>query len=332
MKHFLHLQWHWHLQIGQIYQLLHAQYVRFGFTKFCHRRWLLLEIGLVVVMWVKNFVFFTYVLCQPGVFHQHWNQREKVESSEGKIITFIYFKFLGQTLGDGLYLEILISQDEHLILFVSLEHSDVLDLPLTSEIVFVEFEARSEVPFTCQRHHFLHRVELLIISFSFLHPSQEHCVMELPNRRRKEAIQRIVYNLSRFVIEISVEVVAHFSNQHFLLVTTDWDETGVLFKEHDWIIECLLLCGFIDEVVSCFEYGVVLYAVAEILESGWFQLLVFDEYAETEKVELPSSVYAEIISYFGPVLVQLINKIKIRPNSIEHIWQKHFVSLNIFPE
>ena len=114
-----------------------------------------------------------------------------------------------------------ISQDKHLIFFVSLEHSDVLNLPLTSEIVFVEFEARSKVPLTGQGHHFLHRVELLIIGFAFLHPSQKHRMMELPNRRGKQAVQRIVYNLSRLMIEISVEVVAHFFNQHFLLVTTN---------------------------------------------------------------------------------------------------------------
>ena len=38
------------------------------------------------------------------------------------------------------------------------------------------------------------------------------------------------------MIEISVEVVTHFFYQHFLLITANWDETSILFKEHYRIV------------------------------------------------------------------------------------------------
>ena len=60
-------------------------------------------------------------------------------------------------------------------------------------------------------------------------------------------------------------------------------------------------------MVSCFEDNIVLYTITEILYGSWFQFLVFDKYAETEKIEFPSSIYTEIISYFCPVLVQLVH-------------------------
>ena len=143
--------------------------------------------------------------------------------------------------------------------------------------------------------------------------------MKLLDRWRKKAIKWVVENISRFMIKISLKVITDFSNQHFLFVTADWYKASILLKKHDGVVECLLFSSLVDEVVTCLEDSIVLNAISKILNGSWLQFLIFDENAKAEEIKLPPSIDTEVVSNFGPVLIELIYQIKVGPYCIKHI-------------
>ena len=121
------------------------------------------------------------------------------------------------------------------------------------------------------------------------------------------------------MIEISLKVIADFSNEHFLFITADWHKTSVLLEKHDGVVECILFGSLVNEVVSCLEDSVILYTISKVLNGSWFQFLVFDENAKAEEIEFPPPIDAEVVCNLGPILIDLIYQIEVGSYGIEHI-------------
>lgn len=76
---------------------------------------------------------------------------------------------------------------------------------------------------------------------------------------------------------------------------------GVLLEEHDRIEKLLLLCSLIHEIIASSEDGVVLYAIAEVLDHRRLYLFILDEDGKANVVKLPSSVDVEVVTYLSPL-------------------------------
>ena len=92
------------------------------------------------------------------------------------------------------------------------------------------------------------------------------------------------------VVEVSLEEVADPRYHQFLLVTLGVQVACVLLEQHYWVVEQFFFCGLVHEVVASAENGIILYAVAEVLNCGGFHFFISEEYGETDEVELPTSV------------------------------------------
>ena len=83
---------------------------------------------------------------------------------------FLYLQFLGQAVSYRFDFKLLINQNEHFVLSVTLEHRDILHFIVFFDVVLVEFETWGQKSFPSQRQDLFDRVEFFVVSFSILDP------------------------------------------------------------------------------------------------------------------------------------------------------------------
>lgn len=219
-----------------------------------------------------------------------------------------------------------------LVLSVALEHGNVLHLPADLDESLVEFEAGVEVPSFSKGVYLLDLVKGFIAAASLLDPSEEHRVMKVPDGRRHELCQARVDDLLRLIVQVALEEVADTGNDHLLLITTGMQVAGVLFEEHDGVVEQLPLSSLIHKVVVSLEDRVVLYAVAEVLNSCRLHLLISDEDCKADEVKLPRAIDGEILVDQSPLGGDSIQQAKIRLHYLDYFSQMDLIEGEVAPE
>lgn len=197
---------------------------------------------------------------------------------------------------------------------------------------FVELEARIDKASLCKRVYLLDLVEGLVIAPALLDPAQEERMVELDDRWRHQHVNSRVYYLVGFVLKVPLEKFAHLGHHHLVLVAPCMHVARILLEEHDGVIEEVFLSGLVNEVVVGLEDGIVLDTIAEVLNHGGLDLLVFDEDSEANIVELPPSVDGEEVVDFGPLQADGLHEFEVGLDDLDDFLQVHLVEGEVLPK
>jgi hypothetical protein len=105
-----------------------------------------------------------------------------------------------QSQCDSFDFVIRVKQHELFVLPIALEHGDVFHLSADLDVSLIKFEARIEVASFSQRIDLFDLIIGLVAAACLFYPSEEHGMMEVPNRGRHELSQAGVDDFLRLIV------------------------------------------------------------------------------------------------------------------------------------
>lgn len=152
------------------------------------------------------------------------------------IVFFLQFKLFRQCLRKSLNLKVLIDYGNHLIVFVSFDESNVLQvigahLLIVINNLLIELVDGYRKALFIDGKNLFHLVGGLVVAFPLASPVHELSLMNVTNSLSHKNFNRRFYNFGWLILEHSGEILRDFFYDRFLLETAYVNVTCVTFEQ-----------------------------------------------------------------------------------------------------